>query len=109
MVNARIETGGKGRRIIVAAILTCGTALAVGVGVAVKYGYLPGYVLFQTTGEGLAGNERQLHVEAEKGGIGQVKRLFRLGVDVNVKDADGWSPLMRAAASGRADMVELLL
>jgi Raf kinase inhibitor-like YbhB/YbcL family protein len=43
------------------------------------------------------------------GQIGDARALIAGGADVNVKDKDGVTPLMRAASAGRADMVRLLL
>ena len=69
-MNVQTASGRKGRR-IVAAALAGGVALVVGTGAAMKYGYLPGYGLFQTTGRGLEGNEHQFHIETEAGDVGK--------------------------------------
>jgi len=38
-----------------------------------------------------------------------VKGFLAAGADVNVKDADGWTPLHRAALFGRKEAAELLI
>jgi Raf kinase inhibitor-like YbhB/YbcL family protein len=43
------------------------------------------------------------------GTIADARAAIAKGADVNAKDADGVTPLMRAASAGRADMVSLLL
>ena len=43
------------------------------------------------------------------GSVFDVRRLLSEGADVNGKDEDGVTPLMRAASAGRGDMVALML
>lgn len=43
------------------------------------------------------------------GSVLDVRRLLSDGADVNSKDEDGVTPLMRAASAGRGDMVALML
>jgi Raf kinase inhibitor-like YbhB/YbcL family protein len=43
------------------------------------------------------------------GEVGVARALVAGGADVNAKDAEGVTPLMRAASAGRGDMVRLLL
>lgn len=42
--------------------------------------------------------ETDLHVAAERGSVDDVRRLVRAGADLNARDADGLTPLHRAAA-----------
>ncbi len=107
--NTKATFGRKSRRIIVAVTLASGAALAIGAAVAVKNGYVLTPEFFQTAGRGLDGNHFQFHVAAEKGDIGEIRRLLKLGVDPEVRDSYRWSALMRAAAAGHADVVGLLL
>jgi hypothetical protein len=50
-----------------------------------------------------------LYEAAEKGNIEQVKALIAKGVDVNIKDKDGNTPLHEAALNGHRDVVEFLI
>ena len=43
------------------------------------------------------------------GQVAQARAILESGVDVNAKDQDGVTALMRAASAGRADMVSLLI
>jgi hypothetical protein len=45
----------------------------------------------------------------DQGNIAWTHRLIAMGADVNVRNEDGETPLMRAAAKGYADMVQVLL
>lgn len=40
--------------------------------------------------------------------IKEVKILIKSGIDINLKDNDGWTPLMHAAHLGKVNMVKLL-
>lgn len=46
---------------------------------------------------------------ATAGNAGTVKLLLEKGADANTEDANGWTPLMRAAWHGHADVMGLLL
>ena len=42
------------------------------------------------------------------GDLEEVKQLLRMGADVNARDEDGWTVLMRASENGHKEVVELL-
>jgi|SRR5208337_3485210 len=46
---------------------------------------------------------------AAEGNLSAIKRFIANGIDVNVKDNDGWTGLMSASQYGRREVVELLL
>ncbi|MEW6349022.1 MAG: ankyrin repeat domain-containing protein [Thermodesulfobacteriota bacterium] len=50
-----------------------------------------------------------LHLAAGLGDLKAVHRLIREGADVNAKEGNGATPLMRAAATGNLEIVRLLL
>jgi len=56
------------------------------------------------------GTEKQpLHLAVEAGDVGTTRRLLDKRVDVNVRTADGWTPLALAAAKGKRPIVRMLL
>lgn len=70
----------------------------------------------------ITGNQRQpinvknaaLHTQTlfravEQGNLAWTNRLLGMGADINVRDQDGRTPLMCAAAKGYADMVQVLI
>lgn len=57
-----------------------------------------------------AGQHTQTLLRAvEQGNLAWTNRLLGMGADVNVRDEDGRTPLMCAAAKGYADMVQVLI
>ena len=46
---------------------------------------------------------------ADKGDVKKVSRFIKKGMDVNLSDDFGWTPLFRAAKKGHAEVVKLLL
>lgn len=61
----------------------------------------------QTPSELVAGNN--LRVAARNGDAAEVRRLLAEGCDINLRDADGWTPLMYAANRGQLHICELLV
>ncbi|KAJ8264626.1 hypothetical protein GJAV_G00151420 [Gymnothorax javanicus] len=66
--------------------------------------------------EGLPANLRQpktgatpLHVAAAKGYVEAIKLLCQCGMDVSVKDCDGWTPLHAAAHWGQGEACTILV
>lgn len=53
--------------------------------------------------------EQDFQIAAAKGDIGTVRKMLDSGQDINAKDADGQTALMRATATGRLEVVQLLL
>ncbi len=51
----------------------------------------------------------ELIVAAHSRNYQKIKLLLQSGVDVNVRDRDGWTALANAAARGHAEMVRVLL
>ncbi|MEX2650136.1 MAG: ankyrin repeat domain-containing protein [Alphaproteobacteria bacterium] len=51
----------------------------------------------------------QLLMAAGAGDLGEVNRLLSAGIDPNVKDADGWTPLIFASIEGHQSIVWRLL
>jgi hypothetical protein len=56
-----------------------------------------------------ASHSKEIIRAATKGDIDAIKKLLSEGVDVNARDADGWTPLMRAAWNGKTAAVLVLL
>ena len=50
-----------------------------------------------------------IHDAVESGNIEVVKQHIAAGVDVNAKDAEGWTPLHVAAKNGHKEIAELLI
>ena len=55
-----------------------------------------------------AGRHTPLHIAAENGLIDGVRALLDSGADAHAVDADDKTPLSRAAARNRSDVVDLL-
>ena len=55
------------------------------------------------------GSKPSIWKAAKSGNIEVVKQHLTAGVDVNVKDKLGWTPLHRAARYGRKEVAELLI
>ena len=53
--------------------------------------------------------EQQLREAAKVGDIALVRNLLDKGANVNAKDRNGWTPLMRAAWPGQTEVARLLL
>jgi len=53
-------------------------------------------------------NEDIMHVAAEEGYVEVIKYLRSHGVDINVRDKDGWTPMHYAAFAGRIDAIQCL-
>ncbi|XP_069889124.1 ankyrin repeat domain-containing protein 31-like isoform X2 [Dipodomys merriami] len=51
----------------------------------------------------------QLHLAARRGNLSYVKALIESGMDVNVKDNEGWTPLHEASNKGCKDIIIELL
>jgi uncharacterized protein len=51
----------------------------------------------------------RLAVAAERGDVASVRSLLSAGLDVNSRDAGGWTPLMHASFRGQRAIVKLLL
>jgi ankyrin repeat protein len=60
-------------------------------------------------GELRAEHHLMLHVPAERGDATVLETMLACGFDANAKDSDGVTPLHRAAMSGRAEAVRVLL
>ncbi|SVC67079.1 uncharacterized protein METZ01_LOCUS319933, partial [marine metagenome] len=58
---------------------------------------------------GKSGGEDSIYVAAKTGNIKAVKQHIAAGTDVNVRDGEGWTPLLRAAFWGHKEIVELLI
>lgn len=46
---------------------------------------------------------------AEKGDLETVRALIHQGVDVNVKDGEGWTPYLAASTNGHLEIMDLLV
>jgi len=57
----------------------------------------------------VARDEADIHLAAARGDVDRIKTLLSEGVDVDVRDKDGVTPLMLAALFGKSDSAELLL
>jgi ankyrin repeat protein len=51
----------------------------------------------------------ELFEAAREGNLEEIKQLIAKGVDVNVKDNEGWTALMDAAGKGHVACVRMLL
>lgn len=54
-------------------------------------------------------HDTPLHLAVKQGHAGVALALVRAGGSVHLTDAHGWTPLMRAASDGRAELVNDLL
>ena len=55
------------------------------------------------------GSSVDIHQAAYDGDIQAIKQHLVDGMDVNAKDADGWTPLSTAAHEGHREVAELLI
>lgn len=60
-------------------------------------------------GDNAAQHTQTLFRAVEQGNLAWTNRLLDMSADVNVRDDNGHTPLMRAAAKGYADMVQVLI
>jgi ankyrin repeat protein len=56
-----------------------------------------------------AGQPRSTLIAAQKGHAGVIKLLLDQGADVSTTDAEGWTPVNRAADGGHLEVVKLLI
>ncbi|KAG2004613.1 ankyrin repeat domain-containing protein 50, variant 3 [Coprinopsis cinerea AmutBmut pab1-1] len=82
--------------------------------VAAYYGFWPHFQALRERGWDLnlkttKKRNTPLHFAAILGERRGVEALLQCCVDINVKCADGWTPLMHGAGNGHKDVVELLL
>ena len=50
--------------------------------------------------------DNPLHAAADQGQVPSIETLVRVGVDLEAKDEDGWTPLHFAAHKGRAAAID---
>ena len=53
--------------------------------------------------------QTQLHKAASTGNMEKVLKFLEKGVDVNIRDHAGWSPLHEAALAGHDEILQLLI
>ena len=57
----------------------------------------------------LTNNEENFLQASETGNINKVKELLALGVDINIKDEEGWAALTLASYEGHIEIVRELI
>lgn len=70
---------------------------------------LSAYLVCITACFGFNAAEVELHQAANTGDVKAVRRLVANGVNVNIKDSNGWTPLIVATDFGHVEVVKILI